>query len=329
MRVKADTDVQVLAGNSGINGAVLLESKAPAAYNYKNHLGDDVQAGGIQLKAASGSVVAWAKEIYLRTGGGNVAHGDIVIDAGRGTNTISTYSQNFTRYIASQATDSFGLEGVITGNNIYSSSQTALTGNISINGHVDIVNGLNVRDDVVIDRGHIFTQNAAANGFQVSPLKGAALISTESTLDGIGSDAKITIQQAKTAWTKNFKQYWYGTQGPGNNDVISSVGFSFRSVDNYKTKNFKIYDAPWQQAARMTNNIPSVWVENPVMVGSTPTFPYPGKENYLDNKVLLEQPLTLYDPTLGISKSRDSKEYINPAFKTSIPHSLDDYIVIL
>ena len=101
VRIKAEKDVMVLAGNSGNKGGVLIESRAASTqYNFEQ-AGDDVQFGGVVLRAPKSNVVALSHQIYLRSGGGNsnIQPGNITIDAGRGEADLVTKSNRISHYV--------------------------------------------------------------------------------------------------------------------------------------------------------------------------------------------------------------------------------------
>lgn len=96
VRVKAQENLHMLAGNGGEKGSLMLESRVEASSDFTNN--PDVSGGGIILKSA-GSLSAYGSSIYLR-GYKNYStpHGDIIIDAGTDgqlhqiSGNVSTYA---------------------------------------------------------------------------------------------------------------------------------------------------------------------------------------------------------------------------------------------
>ncbi len=110
----------------------------------------------------------------------------------------------------------------------------------------------------------------------------------------------------------------------------TAAGFSFRTQAQYKTKGFRVYEDRWQQDARLGGGAPATWTESPVAAGSTPTYPYPGKEAWKDDATYFEQDLTLYDTETGASQPRDPAVFGAPSFAAPVAFPPDGkYAVIL
>ena len=69
VRIKAERNLQILAGNDqSEGGGVVIESRAPAAkYDFAKD-GEDVKHSGILLIAPDSDIACWGKSVYLRTG---------------------------------------------------------------------------------------------------------------------------------------------------------------------------------------------------------------------------------------------------------------------
>ncbi len=315
VRIKAETDVQVLAGNGGEAGAVLIESKAPGSYDYADKTGDDVQAGGIQLKSAAGDVVAWADNIYLRTGGGDVGEGIITLDAAGGKQAIYSHSSDVIRYLGNVAADYFGTNGNVTAANFFSAASNYIAAGIVAGDYCEITKGgLSVRGNVEIDQGHVFSQLARQYQFLVPEITGKPLVDLEKSIqDGIDA-AKKLVKDGKDGWKATFAQFWYGKGRPGEDATIEAAGFSFRGKDSYRTDDFAICEDPWQQSARLAGGAPAFWEEKLVKAGSVDTYPYPGREKWKEEQTYLQQDLNLFDAEAGTAKPRGSGAYDEPKF---------------
>lgn len=329
VRLKAERNVQVLSGNSGV-GAVMIESRANPAFGYKDKQGEDVVSGGIHLKAGKGAVVQWAREIYLRTGGGDVQGGDITIDANRGKNQVYTHASSAIRYLQTSAADYFGRDGEVKTTNLYSANSNVFGSAIYADGTVEILKGgLIVRGWLAVAEGHIVTELANQYRGQV-PTYGPedlariyeSLRQGEEAIDELKKGAVETYEQV-------FKDYWYKDGGAGEDDTIRDAGFSFRTTEQYMAKEFKLFEARWQRMARESGRDMAVWKEKAVKSGSVDTYPYPGREPWAEKKTLLRQDLTLVDPATGTAKARDSETYA--AAELAEPEGVvpnDEYTVI-
>jgi hypothetical protein len=332
VRVKAEHNVQILAGNDKALGAVLIESRAPAAYNYKDKVGEDVQAGGIQLKTAKGDLTCWAANIYLRTGGGDVQPGTITLDAAKGQQPITTYSSEFIRYVTVDYHDNFGSEGNITASNVFEAKTTILAGGLVTGDFVLVTaGGMLVEGDIEVTDGHIFTEKA--NDYQnivPKPDDRSLELAHRSIEQGL-DDIEENRLAAGNYFQSEFAQFWYGPNRPGEDATITAVGFSFRNKGQYRTGDFGLFEARWQQLARVASGgAPATWTEKPVQAGSTVTYPYPGKEKWVDEATYREQDLVLVDAENGVSSSRDESTYGDPEFAAPTKQAPDGvYAVII
>jgi hypothetical protein len=153
LRLKAEHNLEILAGNGGGKGRLLLENKvAGSQHNYRQKIGEDIEGSGILFKTKSQFVV-WAQEVYVRTtddqGGPG---GDIVLDASQGQSDIRTISSRFIRHLDNAALDAFPAKSseksaVYSWTQFRADAQAALAlngtltiqqGGAVINGDVDI-----------------------------------------------------------------------------------------------------------------------------------------------------------------------------------------------
>ena len=331
VRIKAKHHVQVLAGNDGVAGAVLIESRAPTSYDYSAP-GEDAAAGGIHLKAR-GQVAAWAAGVYLRTGGGGLPAGPIVLDAGRGTGTITSYSDGFTRYLATSAVDYFGTESGVTAANLYAADSTRLGSGLVCNGPLNVLSGgAIVNGDVGIAAGHISTERAAQYQYKVGAFEGAQAGEVRRGVDDGVAEAQAEVSSG-TAAASAFAAYWYGPGAAGADATIKNAAFCWRTAKQCGTdQGFRLYEDRWQQAARLGGGAPAVWLEDSVVApdpAADPSYPYPGKGPWVDDNGLVLQDLALFDPATGSAKDRDPSLYGTAKFKTPTPTPLDGHYGVI
>ena len=334
LRLKAEKNVQVLAGNDGSGGsagAILLESRAPSSYEYEGKTGEDVVSGGIQLKAKRGDVVAWAQNIYLRTGGGDVVDGIISLDAAKGTQPIYTSSSDFMRYVTSTCVDTFGEPGTCQSVNLFMATENLLGGGLIVGGYTEITaGGLSVQGNVEIAGGHVFSEMAETYKYEVPKIDGLPLDELMRAMaEGIEAESSIKKQMDKY-WAQAFDKFFYAVKRPGNDALIRAAGFSYRKQEHYRTADWRIQEDRWQQFARLAGGAPAAWTESPVVANSERTYPYPGRQKWSKEATLMLQGLGLYDQAAGVSKNRDPGLYGEPKFQAPTPVTPDgSYAVII
>lgn len=329
LRLKADKNVQVLAGNSG-TGGVLIESKAPLAYDYKDKVGEDVTTGGIQLKSTAGGLVAWAGEVYLRT----VQGGQITLDADQGNGELVENALTATRYLNSGATDYFGSPNNFTSSNSYGPDGHTIAGDISVDGAFTSTGGATFGAGVNVLGGSVNSEGAGENAGLLGDLS-----SDQSGLNMLRSNLRQVQQGTKSGNKTGVSQYkqdlgtpYYASGQAGNSDTINQAGFSFRTTTQYLATDFQLWEARWQQQARNTKATLPTWTETAVPAASQQTYPYPGYDQLVKNKAFNQQDLALFDDTAGLAKDRKTNQaaYETPQFKAVTPIPVDgNYVVII
>jgi hypothetical protein len=131
------------------------------------------------------------------------------------------------------------------------------------------------RSNVVIANGDIIAELSTGMVPNISE-EGKKLI------NGIYEDVKKknaeVSKDGKKVYKQLFTDYLYAKQRIGNDTVIKTIGFSFRSSEQSRVSDFMLYESRWAQRARMNNQATSVWVEKPVQANENKTYPFPGEE---------------------------------------------------
>jgi hypothetical protein len=324
IRIKAEKNVQVLAGNCG-EGGVLIESKATSTtLDFDNKIGEDVVSSGIMLKAAKSTIMNWAGDIYLRTGkGGNPLNtGDIVLDASKGNADVIVKAQKMEEYLASghemfigpvddnptvRQSFTFDLAGAMIPIQLRVDGQMVTTGAISTQGSVNSLGS--------------FNSNSSPD---VLPLGiGAQLLQT--AISQVRNDQDAAIENGEGEHQNIFGTL-YDDKQPGNDKTIEQAAFSYRDdTENaqYGTSEFKLAESRWQTMVRLdlaSGGI--VWDEPVVDYQGNQQLPWPGKKKWNDEPTLLQlEELTMYDASKGRSKDRggDDSPYLEPKLGTNSP----------
>lgn len=295
IRFKSEKDTMISAGNSG-TGGVLIESRATSPVYDFTKIGDDVQFGGVVLRAPKSEVVALANQIYLRSGGTKeIEEGDITIDCARGKRNLVVNCDNHITFLEGGSFHFFGTDGEIETSNEFTRNFTGLCSLTGVVGDFAAIGSVINKGWILAAEGHIATEFAKQYSYFVAPLEGKGLQQVKEFLAEI--EAAITSEYpafGKEFWEYNPQTLWYADKRPGNEKIIDAIEFSFRTSEQYKADDFALYEDRWQQLARLASQTPEKWEEKPVKTQVDPeTYPYPGKEQ-LTGDTYYEQDLDLY-----------------------------------
>lgn len=344
VRIKAENNMQVLAGNSGIGG-ILLESRASGPILDFDKPGEETRSSGILLKAPNSYVANWASQVYLRTGGGAgegaVKEGPITIDAAKGQQIITTYAKDFISFTSDNFLMHFGMASGIrpSNSNVFGAQNTLISTPLEADGDIAAVGSVYCRDNLIAATGSV----AAANGPFVGDISDASKLLE--AFQKIHTLAVSTIpDKGADFFQKLFTDILYSDSGssngagPGNDDLISKAQVSLRVLKDYRTEEFRLYEARWQQMARLTSQSLAKWEEKSVKWQGQDTYPFPGKERFEDSSLFQQDPTIFkFNGPAGKPRPRNSAsgeafnlagEYAEPQYGTPTPTSLQDYMVL-
>lgn len=315
IRLKAEKNLHMLAGNSH-SGGVLIESRASGTVqDYDGKVGEEVVSSGIVLKAPNSSVVGWGAEIYLRTGSteGGVSGGPIVLDADKGQQPIRTVSSSFTRYLDGQAKDVFGIlqpRGV----NLFTATRATLAGGLQANGGVIITEGgLQISGNVAVANGHIGTSLARSYRNLVGNLEGTSLAGVQLNIDTASAESQGQASSALNEFRSNIEQRFYAEGRIGHGELQRAVTFSLRDMAQYRTEQFIIPEAAWQQQ-QSAGAGGTAWKETIVEAANQQLMPYPGYERWSVEAALMQFAHTLHDLETGVDKGTSDEAYDDPHY---------------
>jgi hypothetical protein len=336
VRIKAEKDVLILAGNSESTGGVLIESRAKADDYDFEQTGDDIAFGGVVLRAATGNVVSLAHQIYMRSGGGDsdIRPGNITIDAGRGEADLVTKSNQLFHYVGESGDICHFFRDSADSNtkkaNYFSRDFTMLAGPLSVDAAGFFQGSLIANGSVVAAQGGV----AASQGSPyIGPVNGNFQSQVNNALEKLRQYAdEILPNRADAVDATYLDGLWYDDNKPGNARVMNIMEFSFRTDAQYKVPDFMLFEDRWQQMARLSGKIPERWTEKSVESKvAGPTYPFPGKTKLTEEPAFSTQDFSIVENAGDGLRDRRrnsgsgdlASPYSNPEFKSSEPQVIN------
>lgn len=339
VRIKAERNMQLLAGNAG-SGGMLLESKGTGSTQfYEGLIGEAVRGSGITLLSRGGSVNTMSKTAYIRTGvdeGNPESSGDLIIDCANGRSRMISYAKAF---------DFFCSEGVGIWHSPVGQGATQMSESHYFGPRFSKVHGPTVMD------GHVGVVRGGDLGVAGSlfAMKDIMCIKKMACLKGVknlGDSSKGNVVAQITKYIEDFSQasenstqigngifasyypanVWLPNQ-PGNSNLLGNqIGFSYRDSSinggayGYATDGFFLLETRWQQLGRMgmLQSAGKTWTEKVVKYQGNDLYPWPGKANWVTNEVFLgysdEDKFKLFGTNKAKSRKDNKEDYENPNF---------------
>jgi hypothetical protein len=310
VRVKAERNLQILAGNSG-SGGVLIESKAAApGHAYADRFGEDVVSSGVVLRAPRSEVAALGGDVYLRTGGGDAAAGAITLDADQGRAPLVLNARAVEAFAPGgvfvfhteggeasgvRAAHYFGPDAAVVGSPLLVGGALSLAGGLTADGSVAVTGS-------VVAGGAV----AGGSGGLVAPVDPAFASDLRRQTSDQAGQAAALASSGSEAYGRGVVDRYYAPEGAiGSDAVLAAVGFSFRDPPGepvqYRTANLRLPEPRWAQLVRLgaaTGGRP--WEEPAVACQGVDTYPWPGRKKWAeDPSVLRLRALKLVDPATG------------------------------
>lgn len=294
VRVKGERNIQVLGGNSKYGGGVLIESRGESyQQDLEAKTGSDVVFSGITLKSKS-FITTTATNVYLRAGlPGSI--GTITIDASKGSGYIVTNSANITSYIKDSAIQYFGEPTKIKAANYFSAVTTILASSLQVlKGNNSFGGGLIVSGNIAINEGHVFSTTAKTYKMMVPEFAAEGKKILEKEKVRLGKVDKDNNKMGEDLYKMIMTNRLYAEKNEGNDDVLKLTSFSFRTTKQCKAQKFMLFESRWAQRAEAVGENTKKWKENPVISNGEITYPYPGREAWLNDKTYKKMEKTLY-----------------------------------
>jgi hypothetical protein len=339
VRIKAENNIQVLAGNGGYGG-ILLETKGQGtSQNYQQKIGEEVQSAGITLLAKGSAVNAISQDNYIRTGvTKEVAegYGTFIVDCGSGRGDCINYARQHV------FVNSIGLgiyhsapgqgEATINKSHFFGPSFSKINGPTVFTKNVVITeNGALGVEGSVYSKGQIFALRAMAcyKGRVGDSSQGETPTAIRDFIDAYEEAVPKFNTAGQTAIQYLQERVWAENRVGNNTFLLDEVGFSYRdnsqsgNAYGYAEGKFFLLETRWQQLDRMglTQVSSSTWQENPVFYQGNSLYPWPGKKNWAGDETFLAYSNTddfvVFDKGAKAAKDRDASQtdYESPVFK--------------
>lgn len=313
VRIKAEKNLHVLAGNGG-TGGMLFECKAEGyTHTYKDLYGEDVGSTGIVFLTKKSQVGLLAKDIYLRTGGGEIEEGDITLDASKGNRRVALYGMHVDVYakkalqIWHEPADE---DPKMTSAHRFAKDTSIISGNVIMEKNVVVLDGnLLVRKSIGAGK-HVLAGKVVFQEKSIFVMPHGGQFDPNPNLDDIAEGRKKFVKVGDNMFNGDFKSKWYADNSLGNEDLLTAMGFSYRDPPSgsyqYRTDTFKMPEPRWMQMVRTgmaTGG--NAWTEKPVIYQGQDTYPFPGKAKWKDEQTLLcYKEHQLFDAGQGTAEDR-------------------------
>jgi hypothetical protein len=292
VRLKADRDVQVLAGNSG-NGTLILEGRGAATeLSYEND-GDDTRGGGVVVKSA-GQVAVLGQSHYYRS-----QDGSITLDASQGEQDVMIVANATRSWLADGVYEYFGEQGSVEESGYRSRSGAFSPGDLRTSGNM-------LADDNVFAGKNLYAANGTVATSQAEATDGKVGALLNESLD----DVREAIRNTKTAiadlgesgtelYTEAIQTLLYDEGRIGSDTIRTSIGFRFPTSEQYRTQGYQWCEPRWVQLSRLAGQSVQTWVEPDVEGPRGPTQPFPGRETWRSPTSYASLDPRLYVPESG------------------------------
>jgi hypothetical protein len=242
----------------------------------------------VTVRALNGNTRIWTDNFYLKTGGDPSnpnPHGSVHLDAGAGTVTV--VARTMQRFLISAAFDCFCADGVgdpaegleFATVNVYSSQGAQIDGDLFVDGCAAASGNVYTGSWFVAADGHIATSLSASYNYLAGGLTAAGVAQAAAVITA-GQAAELTaVDAADAAFNAIYTNCLYFTDGDGNTTVIDDTVFTYRTVTDYGTGNYFLFESPWQQQARLQGATAGLKVWNDALVGETLVRPMQATPN--------------------------------------------------
>lgn len=299
VRIKAEGNMHILAGNGEDYGGILLESRASnPTHQYEGVWGTDVRSSGVVVKCNNSQFITWATDIYMSITQLDEREPNIFyLDADDGKSTIMAKCEKFLESVKDFHVLNFIDKSAAT---YFGNDATILDTEICVirNG------GLIAVDGPIVTNKFMGGKTVAYDGDSPTMLPGASGEIAEA-IDRAKAAVDTAVENIYSAVQQADNQVRNTPMGPLSEDLQQVAGFSMRDEKQYKIEDdFKFRAARWQQF--LGGEAPHTWTEPPIKTpGGPELYPHPGRK--------WQQPIyyehtepTNFDMDSGYAVARDS-----------------------
>lgn len=291
VRIKAEKNLHILAGNSGTTGGIVIESRATQSTNqFQGVYGTDVKSAGIILVSHKTDVLTYAKNVYTRT----LDSGKITLDADTANGEVHVYANNLYECIKTQTMTRFGRKSDDTsdptGYEIHNGSRIFLGQESAL---------ITMAKEVLLPQGGMIARNAIKCD-NLSHTTGTSVTKIEEDVLSEPCDRLVEVSNTEKQGTNTVAQATetstYAEGKVGNEDFYLEVGFTCRTDSQYKISELKLYETRWQQMFRASGGA-QTWDEPHVKSprAGEDTLPWPGRNNWESELCFATVDTTLWD----------------------------------
>lgn len=299
----AANDVRIHAKNNLQLGAegILVEATGQAStHQWEGRIGEEVRGSGLILRS-KGQAALLGDGVYVRSGAGETGTGDVVVDGGDsgavllGGDDVAAFTSNGVSLWIRDGT------GSVTQSHTFGADSSIIGNALSVIGDLTVAEGdLNIS-------GTIAAKGSIGSAGQVSSASGGELLKTPPRFS---TEVDRKTRKAQTASTEHknkgdsryeggISEVWRGEGRLGNEQVLETIGFSYRDDDGglqYRTgSSFTFLEPAWQTAVRLgAATGGSDWTETPVTYQSRHLYPWPGRRPWLETPCVSRPAAYLY-----------------------------------
>jgi hypothetical protein len=280
VRIKAEKNLHMLAGNAG-TGGIMLESRGEGFDNDYSELGVDTKSTGIALVAKKSQVLQYGERLYMRSTG----EGSIFLDADKGKG----YIWNFAKGIYSTVKDGNMILHGVRPDEDFNSAKIFYTDSSNV---IATQGGSFITDAAFIagPKASIYVNGYVLGSTLIQNTNSPTVIPkwgprTASDLEKVHTDM-VNLENRAPSNIQNIRQQIYKDKTQAGNDTfVKSLGFSCRTDAQYGIEDFVIFESRWQQLYDKHCTTLTYWDEPIVKSPNNKlTRPHPGHETWTGEK---------------------------------------------
>jgi hypothetical protein len=280
VRIKAERNLQVMAGNEGSVGGILFEARGKGFAQDYSKSGTDVVSTGIAFVARDSQIMQYGQRIYTRA----IKEGEIIFDADQGKGFIFNFANAEIHTLKQHTAFMYGVrpsEELHSAKVFHCDSRNVIFSQTSsLITEAEMIAGPNAS---MIIKGHFLCHdlNQDNGNPMVNPKWHPR---THKDLAKVKTDVQ-KIEVDETQGVREISKLLYKDKTRiGNETFIKQLGFSCRKDEQYGLEGFVIFESKWQHMYAKFGT-PKFWDE-PIVISPNGdlTRPHPGHETWTSKK---------------------------------------------